>query len=216
MIGAMARLTIHEIFTSLQGETTEQGRPCTFVRLTACDLRCTWCDTPHAFTGGTKREIEEILADVAGRGVRFVTVTGGEPLLQPETPLLVAALLDAGNEVQVETGGHRDITVLDRRARIILDLKAPDSGEHASIRWANVDALRPHDQVKLVLATRRDYEWARDLRRGRLAGHPTVLLQPVTGMLEPKLLAEWMLGDRLDARFTLQLHALLWPGRTGV
>jgi 7-carboxy-7-deazaguanine synthase len=209
-------LTISEIFTSLQGETTEQGRPCTFVRLTACDLRCTWCDTPHAFTGGSKREVADVVADVVARGVRFVTVTGGEPLLQAQAADLVAALLDAGCEVQVETGGHRDVTVLDRRARIILDLKAPDSGEHASIRWDNVPALLPHDQVKLVLASRRDYEWARDLRRGRLASLPTVLLQPVTGVLDPALLAGWILEDRLDVRFTLQLHALLWPGRTGV
>ena len=212
----MASVTVSEIFTSLQGETTEQGRPCTFVRLTACDLRCAWCDTPHAFTGGSKREIGAVVDDVAGRGVSFVTVTGGEPLLQPEAAALVTALLDAGFEVQVETGGHRDVTVLDRRARIILDLKAPDSGEHASIRWENVDALLPHDQVKLVIASRRDYEWARDLRRGRIAGLPTVLLQPVTGVLPPAELADWILEDRLDVRFTIQLHALLWPGRTGV
>ena len=211
----MPHLTVSEIFTSLQGETTEQGRPCTFVRLTACDLRCTWCDTPHAFTGGSRRTIEDVVAEVRGRGVRFVTVTGGEPLLQEGARELVRALLDEGCEVQVETGGHRDVTGLDRRARIILDLKAPDSGEHDSIRWENVGELLPHDQVKLVLASRRDYEWARDLRRGALAGLPTVLLQPVTGVLAPAELAGWILEDRLDVRFTLQLHAVLWPGRTG-
>jgi 7-carboxy-7-deazaguanine synthase len=213
---AMPPLTVSEIFTSLQGETTEQGRPCTFVRLTACDLRCTWCDTPHAFTGGSRRAVEDVVAEVRERGVRFVTVTGGEPLLQAASADLVRALLDDGFEVQVETGGHRDVTVLDRRARIILDLKAPDSGEHASIRWENLAELLPHDQVKLVLASRRDYEWARDLRRGALAGFPTVLLQPVTGVLAPAELAGWILEDRLDVRFTLQLHAVLWPGRTGV
>jgi 7-carboxy-7-deazaguanine synthase len=209
-------LTVHEIFTSLQGETTEQGRPCTFVRLTACDLRCAWCDTPHAFTGGTKREIADVVAEVRDRGVRFVTVTGGEPLLQAEAPALVTALLDEGFEVQVETGGHRDVAPVDARARIILDLKAPDSGEHDSIRWANLAELRPHDQVKLVLASRRDYEWARDLRRGILRDRPVVLLQPVTGILDPATLATWILDDKLDVRFTLQLHALLWPGKTGV
>ena len=210
-------LTVHEIFTSLQGETTEQGRPCTFVRLTACDLRCSWCDTPQAFTGGTKREVADLVDEVRARGVRFVTVTGGEPLLQREAPDLVRALLDAGFEVQVETGGHRDVTVIDRRARIIMDAKAPCSGESASTRWENVAELSERDQVKLVLASRQDYEWAREAIATKLRGFGgTVLLQPVTGVLEPRALAEWILEDRLDVRFTVQLHALLWPGRTGV
>jgi 7-carboxy-7-deazaguanine synthase len=213
----MASLTVHEIFTSLQGETTEQGRPCTFVRLTACDLRCRWCDTPQAFTGGTKRSIADVVREVEQRGVRFVTVTGGEPLLQPAAPELVRALLDGGFEVQVETGGHHDVTVLDRRARVIMDVKAPGSGESASTRWENVAELRPHDQVKLVLASREDYEWARRTIAERLRGFGgTVLLQPVTGELDAAALAGWIVEDRLDVRFTIQLHALLWPGRTGV
>ena len=210
-------LTVHELYVSLQGETTESGRRCAFVRLTGCDLRCSWCDSEHAFTGGTKRSVAEVVAEVLATRVRFVTVTGGEPLLQPDCPALVSALLDEGLEVQVETGGHRDVSALDRRARIILDLKAPGSGEAGAMRWENLDALKPSDQVKLVLASRGDYEWARELVRGRLAGlEGEVLLQPVTGVLEPRELAEWILEDELEVRLTIQLHALLWPGRRGV
>ena len=213
----MTDLTIHEIFTSLQGETTESGRPCTFVRLTACDLRCSWCDSPHAFTGGQKRSVNDVVADVLRRGIGFVTVTGGEPLLQPACAELVATLLDSGAEVQVETGGHRDITPLDRRARIILDLKAPDSGETGAMLWSNVPALRPHDQVKMVLASRADYEWAREVIRTRLdTFEGAILLQPAHGLINPAEIAEWMIEDRLPARLTIQLHVLLWPGRTGV
>lgn len=213
MIHPMMQLTVNEVFTSIQGETTESGRPCTFVRLTACDLRCRWCDTPHAFTEGRKRSLEEIVADVASRGVRFVTVTGGEPLLQAGCVDLVRALLDAGHEVQLETGGHRDVTVLDRRARVILDLKAPDSGETRAMRWENVAALLPHDQVKIVVASRADYEWARDLLRERLASVVgPVLLQPADGIMAPAELARWILEDRLSVRLTLQLHKILWPG----
>ncbi len=214
----MDSVIVHEVFTSLQGETTEQGRPCTFVRLSACDLRCSWCDTPQAFTGGTRQRIAAIVDDVKARAVPFVTVTGGEPLLQPAAPALIAALLDAGFEVQVETGGHRDITVVDRRARLIMDIKAPGSGEGGSLRRENLPALLPHDQVKLVLASRADYEWARDVIDRDLRDFAgTVLLQPVTGVLDPTSLANWILADGLArVRFTLQLHALLWPGRTGV
>ena len=208
----MTRLTVHEIYASLQGETTEAGRPCTFVRLTACDLRCRWCDTEHAFTGGDKRSVDDVVREVRELGVPFVTVTGGEPLLQPGCPELVTALLDDGREVQVETGGHRDASVLDERARVILDLKAPDSGECERNLWANVDRLRSTDQVKLVLASRRDYEWGRDVVRERLAAFAgPVLFQPAWGLLEPSQLAEWILEDRLGVRLTLQLHKIIWP-----
>ena len=214
--GAPVRLTVNEVFTSLQGETTEAGRPCTFVRLTGCDLRCSWCDTPHAFHEGTNRGVDEIVAEVLERGVRFVTVTGGEPLLQAGCRTLVRRLLDDGCEVQVETGGHRDVTGLDPRARIILDVKAPDSGETDRMRWENLAALRPHDQVKLVIASRRDYEWARGVLRERLSGFAgAVLFQPATGALAPHELAEWIVEDRLPVRFTLQLHQVLWPGERG-
>lgn len=210
-------VTVNEIFTSLQGETTEAGRPCTFVRLTACDLRCSYCDTPHAFHEGTRSDVADVVSEVRRRAVPFVTVTGGEPLLQAGCPLLVAALLDEGLEVQVETGGHRDVAVLDRRCRIILDLKAPGSGECAKVLWSNVEALLPHDQVKIVLCHRQDYEWARDVvatRLGRFRG--PVMLQPATGVLAPQDLARWILEDRLPVRLTLQLHQILWPGRRGV
>lgn len=210
-------LTVHEIFVSLQGETSASGRRCCFVRLTGCDIRCGWCDTEHAFTGGSKREVADVVEEVRGLGVPFVTVTGGEPLLQPDCPDLVARLLDAGLEVQVETGGHRDVSVLDERARIILDLKAPGSGEAASTDWANLERLEAGDEVKLVLADRADYEWARERLADELAGFEgEVLFQPVTGRLEPATLADWILEDGLDVRFTIQLHAQLWPGRTGV
>jgi 7-carboxy-7-deazaguanine synthase len=210
-------LTIHEIFVSLQGETSASGRRCAFVRLTGCDLRCSWCDSEHAFTGGRKAEVAEVVSEVRELGVRFVTVTGGEPLLQADCPALVRALLDEGLEVQVETGGHRDVSVLDGRARVILDLKAPGSGEAAATDWENLDRLKPGAEVKLVLADRQDYEWAKELLAGRLADVPVeVLVQPVTGALDPAALAGWILEDGLEVRFTLQLHALLWPGRTGV
>ena len=210
-------LTVHEIFVSLQGETTATGRRCGFVRLTGCDLRCGWCDTEHAFTGGRKASVAEIVAEVMGLGVAFVTVTGGEPLLQADCLPLVSSLLDEGLEVQVETGGHRNVGELDERARIILDLKAPGSGESASTDWANLARLRAGDEVKMVLADRADYEWARAVLQESLASSELeVLFQPVTGSLDPAALAGWILEDALEVRFSIQLHALLWPGRTGV
>jgi 7-carboxy-7-deazaguanine synthase len=215
-VGA-ATLVVHEIYTSIQGETTEVGRPCTFVRLTGCDLRCSWCDTPHAFHEGQRRTVADVVATVRADGVGFVTLTGGEPLLQAACAPLLTALLDAGCEVQVETGGHLAFDHLDRRARIIMDVKLPDSGEHERVRWENLAALSPHDQVKLVVASRGDYEAARDLVRGRLHGVPgPILVQAATGSLAPTALAEWILADRLPVRFSIQLHAVLWPGRRSV
>lgn len=211
-----ASLVVHEIFTSLQGETTEAGRPCTFVRLTGCDLRCGWCDTEHAFHGGERRSVDAILAEVERREVSFVTVTGGEPLLQPACGALVTALVDAGHEVQVETGGHRDVSGIDPRARLVVDVKLPGSGEHARMHWSNLDVLRPTDQLKLVIADRADYEVARQLVRDRPGITATWLFQPATGVLEPAALADWIVQDRLPVRFTLQLHHVLWPGRRGV
>ncbi|MEM7245498.1 MAG: radical SAM protein [Acidobacteriota bacterium] len=210
------RLRIHEIYRSLQGETRQSGRPCTFVRLTGCDLRCHWCDTPQAFVGGRWWSLDEIVAEVERLGAPFVTVTGGEPLLQAEScAALVARLLDAGHDVQVETGGHRDVSVLDRRARIICDLKAPGSGESDKIDWDNLDRLRADDEIKIVVASREDFDWAVariDERLGELPA--TTTLQPATGTLEPVTLADWMLErPALPARFGLQLHALLWPGQ---
>jgi 7-carboxy-7-deazaguanine synthase len=212
------QLTVHEIFSSIQGETSESGRPCTFVRLTGCDLRCSWCDTEYAFTGGGKMSVGEIVAAVEAKGLPFVTVTGGEPLLQSGAFSLVEALLDAGLEVQVETGGHRPVRGLDPRARIILDWKAPGSGESERMHGENLAQLREGDQVKLVLASREDYEWALALLQGPLADIPAqVLVQAVTGgEMQPAELAGWVVDDRLDVRFCLQLHQILWPGQRGV
>jgi len=211
-------LVVNEIFFSLQGEATHAGRPCAFVRLTGCDLRCRWCDTEYAFDEGTSLSVREILDAVGNFGCPLVEITGGEPLLQGRTPQLVAALLDEGHEVLVETGGHRDVGVLDPRARIILDLKPPGSGEVARNRWENVERLRRGDAVKFVLADKSDYEWSREtIRAHRMNERCPVFLSPVHGELNPETLASWMLEDRLPAHLQIQLHKLLWgPEARGV
>ena len=212
------RLTVNEIFRSIQGEATHVGRPCTFVRLTACDLRCRWCDTEYAFHEGDSMSLDAVRREVAELGCPLVEVTGGEPLLQPGAPELVRALLDDGYEVLVETGGHRDIGVLDRRAKVVLDLKCPGSGESERNRWENVERLRPEDSVKFVIADRRDYEWSRQmLQRHDLANRCEVYLSPVHDELQPAQLAEWMLEDGLPARLQVQLQKILWGAdRRGV
>ena len=212
----MARLRITEIFCSLQGEALTSGWPTAFVRLTGCPLRCTWCDTEYAFRGGAWREIDDILAEVAGHGVRHVTVTGGEPLAQEACRALLVALCDAGHAVSLETSGALDIAGLDPRVVVVMDLKAPGSGEAERNRYANLDLLRPQDQVKFVLADRADYDWARGvLAEHRLADRCEVLMQPVHGALPPAELAQWVLDDRLPVRFQLQLHKLLWGDARG-
>jgi len=211
-------VSVNEIFYSIQGEATEAGRPCMFVRLAGCDLRCRWCDTEHAFHDGTAMAIEEVVERVASRGCRLVEVTGGEPLLQPGAPTLVRRLLEGGHEVLVETGGHRDIAVLDPRARIVLDLKCPGSGESGGNRWENLELLREGDAVKLVLADRADYEWARGVIRDRPPARGiSVFLSPVHGELSPQDLAAWILEDGLPVRLQLQIHKVIWgPDRRGV
>ncbi len=188
-----------------------------FVRLTGCPLRCVWCDTEYAFHGGAWRTIDEILAEVAGYGARHVCVTGGEPLAQKRCLALLARLCDAGYEVSLETSGALDVAGVDARVRKVVDLKAPGSGEAARNLRSNLDALTPFDQLKIVVAGRADYEWARArIAEHRLAARCTVLLSPVHGALEPRELAEWILADRLPVRMQLQLHKLLWgeqPGR---
>jgi 7-carboxy-7-deazaguanine synthase len=212
-----ASLVVNEIFHSIQGEATHAGVPCVFVRLTACDLRCRWCDTEYAFHEGTSLPIPEIVARVAAFGCPLVEVTGGEPLLQRHTPMLVRALLDRGHEVLVETGGHLDIGGLDPRARVILDLKCPGSGEAAKNRWENLDRLEAKDAIKFVIADRGDYDWASEtLRRLTLAGRAPVFFAPVHGELDPARLAGWILEDRLPVRLQLQIHKLLWGDRRGV
>lgn len=211
-------LRVNEIFHSIQGESRHAGRPCVFVRLTGCNLRCVWCDTTYAFEEGADRTVGAILDEVGCCGTRYVLVTGGEPLAQEGTPDLVGELLERGHEVAVETGGSLDIGRLDRRAMVVMDLKCPGSGMEAHNRWENLPLLKPTDEVKLVLADRTDYEWAREaIVRHGLTERCGVLLSPVHGALDPRLLAEWILADRLPVRLQLQIHKYIWPpGLRGV
>ena len=209
---ASSTLVIHEIYRSVQGETTFVGLPCTLVRLSACNLRCRWCDTPQAFTGGTRMPRSEVVARALSFGTQLVLVTGGEPLLQAGALPLMTELCDAGRTVMLETSGERDVSGVDPRVHRIVDLKAPGSGESDKNRWQNLPLLGARDQIKLVLADRADYEWARDLvARERLPERVgEVLLSPVHGELSPKDLVEWVLQDGLRVRVQLQLHKVIW------
>ncbi len=205
-------LRINEIFHSIQGESRHAGRPCVFVRLTGCNLRCSWCDTAYAFEEGEDRRVGEIAGAVARHGTRYVLVTGGEPLAQEGVHDLLAELLDRGHEVAVETGGSLDLAPLDRRVMVVMDLKCPGSGMEARNRWENLPLLKPADEVKFVIADRADYEWSREtIARHRLAERCGVLLSPVHGLLAPRPLAEWVLSDRLPVRLQLQIHKYIWP-----
>lgn len=212
----MVRVT--EIFFSIQGESTYAGQPCVFIRLTGCPLRCTWCDTEYSFYGGTLLSIDALLVQVAQYGCRLVEVTGGEPLAQPESLPLIARFCDEGYTVLLETSGAIDIEPVDRRARIILDVKCPGSGMTERMHWPNLNQLTANDEAKFVLASRADYDWAREMvARYRLAERCTVLFSPVFGSLELRQLAEWILADRLPVRFQLQLHKYIWaPDMRGV
>jgi 7-carboxy-7-deazaguanine synthase len=205
-------LVVHEIYRSIQGESSFAGRPCAFVRLTGCNLRCRWCDTPQAFTGGTRMPLEQIVDAVLAIKVPLVLVTGGEPLLQPAVLPLMAQLCDAGETVLLETSGERDISQVDPRVHRIVDLKAPGSGESHGNRLQNLAHLTSRDELKLVLLDRADYEWAREvIAREKLAERVReVLLSCVHGMLAPKLLVAWVLQDRLPVRVQLQLHKYIW------
>jgi 7-carboxy-7-deazaguanine synthase len=205
-------MRITEIYQSIQGESSYAGLPCIFVRTTGCDLRCLWCDSEFSFYGGEQMSIEEILKRVEQYPARLVELTGGEPLLQKEMPQLAVELLERGYTVMIETGGHRDISVLDPRVIKIMDIKCPASGESEKNLWSNLDHLTERDEIKFVIANRADYEWARDLIRERgLEGRFRLLLSPVHGLLDAKSLVEWMLADALQARFQLQLHKYVWP-----
>ena len=213
---AAVRLRITEIFASVQGESSRVGLPTVFVRLTGCPLRCTWCDTAYAFTGGSSRALDDILAEVARHGLRHVCVTGGEPLAQKGCLALLTALCDAGYDVSLETSGALDIAEVDARVARIVDLKAPGSGEVDKNRYENIPLLRASDEVKIVLADAADYDWA----RAQIATHAldrrcSVLLSPVAGALDPAELAEWVVRDRLPVRFQLQLHKILWNDARG-
>lgn len=212
-------LTIHEIFHSIQGESRRAGDPCVFVRLTACDLRCRWCDTPYAFHEGGKRTLASVLDEVATYGCRLVEITGGEPLLQAEVYPLMEALLAGGYEVMLETGGHRSIARVPAGVSRIVDVKCPGSGEAGKNCWENLPLLTLRDEVKFVIADRVDYDYAREvIATHQLVGRVgAILLSPVHGELAPKQLAEWMLADRLEARLQLQLHKYIWsPDTRGV
>lgn len=209
-------LLVNEIFHSIQGESTRVGLPTVFVRLTGCPLRCRWCDSEYAFSGGESLTVADVVARVAQFGCAVVCVTGGEPLAQKDSLALLTALCDAGRDVSLETSGALDISGVDARVSRIMDLKAPDSGEADANRWENLRFLTPRDEIKCVLASAEDYVWAKErLVRYDLAKICPVLFSPVPGQMEPRVLAEWILRDRLPVRFQWQLHKLLWGAQRG-
>jgi 7-carboxy-7-deazaguanine synthase len=212
-------LTINEIFYSIQGESTRAGLPCVFVRLSACDLRCSWCDTPYAFHEGTKRSVDEVVAEVERYGCPLVEITGGEPLLQEDVYPLMDRLLARGLTVMLETGGHRPVTRVPPAVVKIVDVKCPGSGEASKNDWGNLDRLSPHDELKFVVQDRADYEFARELigRHALASRCAAILISPVHGVLDPKTLSDWMLADHLPARLQLQMHKYIWsPSTRGV
>src|SRR4051812_38523082 len=212
-------LTVNEIFHSIQGESTHAGERCVFVRLTACDLRCSWCDTPYAFHEGHKMALDDVLSEVQRFDCGIVEVTGGEPLLQKEAPALMSALLAEGKTVLLETGGHISLDRVPPGVIRIMDVKCPGSGEAHRMDWANIERLRPADEVKFVINDRADYEYARDVvARYRLADRVTAVhFSPVHGVLDARVLAEWVLEDRMPVRLQLQVHKYIWaPDTRGV
>lgn len=211
------KLKIHEIFHSLQGESSRVGLPTVFVRLTGCPMRCVYCDTAYAFSGGSNIEIADILAKVAEFGTQYVTVTGGEPLAQKDCHVLLKELCDVGYNVSLETGGAIDIEPVDKRVSVILDIKTPGSGEVDNNLWANLTYLKPQDEVKFVLCSREDYEWAKALlSTHKINEKCPVLFSPVYSQVNPTALAEWVLADKLPVRMQVQLHKILWGEKPGV
>ncbi len=213
----MSELRIREIYRSIQGESTWAGWPCTFVRTAGCDIRCTYCDEPHALvaTGGEKLSVDEVIARVEALGTKLVELTGGEPLLQAAVPELARRLCEAGYTVLIETGGHHDISVLDPRVHAIVDVKTPGSGMRPHNDLANLGRLREGDELKLVLCDRADYDWAVALlREHALEGRVPVNFSPVHGALDPAELARWIHEDGLDVRLNLQLHKYIWGAET--
>ena len=210
-------LKIHEIFHSIQGESSRIGLPTTFVRLTGCPMRCVYCDTAYAFSGGSNMSLAAIMLKVAELGVPYVTVTGGEPLAQKECHGLLTALCDAGYSVSLETGGAMDIRAVDPRVSVILDIKTPGSGELAKNLWSNLALLKASDEVKFVLCDRADYDWAKQqLGEHKLNQTCPVIFSPVYSQVNPSDLAAWVLADKLPVRMQVQLHKILWGEKPGV
>jgi 7-carboxy-7-deazaguanine synthase len=209
-------LTINEIFHSIQGESTHAGRPCVFVRLTACDLRCSWCDTPYAFHEGSRMTVEDVVSRVRDYGCDVVEITGGEPLLQKDVYPLMQRLLDEGRTVMLETGGHLSVEDVPDGVVRVIDVKCPGSGESGKVHWPNLDRLRPSDEIKFVIADRADYEFARDVvaKHELLTKAAAVLFSPVHGAMSARTLAEWILADRLPVRLQLQAHKYIWDAQT--
>ena len=211
------KLKIHEIFYSLQGESSRVGLPTVFVRLTGCPMRCVYCDTAYAFSGGSNMEISDILAKVEDYGTKYVTVTGGEPLAQKGCLVLLQELCDAGYSVSLETGGAIDISPVDKRVSVILDVKTPDSGEVENNVWGNLEHLKQTDEVKFVLCSRADYDWAKEiLNQHHISEKCPVLFSPVYSQINPTDLAGWVLEDKLPVRMQVQLHKILWGEKPGV
>jgi 7-carboxy-7-deazaguanine synthase len=212
-------LTVNEIYHSVQGESTWAGRPCVFVRLTFCDLRCSYCDTEYAFYEGKKQTLSDIATTVAKFGCPLVEITGGEPLLQKNVLPLMSTLADAGHMVLLETSGAHDISGVDGRVHRIMDLKTPGSGEVERNLWSNIDHLSARDEVKFVIGSREDYEWSRDksARYDLSRRCHAVLFSPIFGRIDPRQIVEWILADGLDVRFQLQMHKFIWtPTQRGV
>jgi 7-carboxy-7-deazaguanine synthase len=210
-------LKIYEIFYSLQGETSRIGLPTVFVRLTGCPMRCTYCDTEYAFSGGGNMQIAEILQKVAELGTKYVTVTGGEPLAQKECYTLLQALCDAGYSVSLETGGAMDIAPVDKRVSVILDIKTPTSNEEKNMLWGNINHIKSKDEIKFVLCNRADYEWAKTkIVELKLVEKCPVLFSPSYHELSAAELANWVLQDKLPVRMQIQLHKILWGEKQGV
>jgi 7-carboxy-7-deazaguanine synthase len=209
-------LRISEIFFSLQGETSRVGLPTVFVRLTGCPLRCTYCDTTYAFSGGQTMTLDAIMAEVARHGAHYVTVTGGEPLAQRNCLSLLRALCDAGYAVSLETGGALDVSGVDARVVKVLDIKTPASGEMEKNLWGNLEHLNPHDEIKFVLCDEADYQFAKQvIFEHKLAQRCAVLFSPAQGQLAARDVAEWILRDHLPVRLQVQLHKLLWGNEVG-
>jgi 7-carboxy-7-deazaguanine synthase len=212
----MAQCRITEIFYSLQGESRTVGLPTVFVRLTGCPLRCGYCDTEYAFHGGEKMDIEEIVAKVAAYNPRYVCVTGGEPLAQPNCIPLLDALCDQGYEVSLETSGAMDISKVDKRVSRVMDIKTPGSGEESKNRYENIELLKAHDQLKFVVCHRNDYDWAKEqLSQHQLNERCEVLFSPIHGQLQLAELAEWIVEDNLPVRMQIQMHKYLWGEEKG-